>query len=413
MIFLTWSLALLLLLLGTWATLRRLKWIPSKKNQIFPAVSILKPLKGADLGLEENLKSFFLLDYPNYEIIFSVADANDPAIPIVRGLQKQFPGISKLLLGAVGQGANPKVNNLIRPYAEAAHDILLISDSNVKVKTDYLSKLVPLLEKDVGVVTAVVAGVEPSGVGGYLESVYLNTFYARGMNLAFLFGKPCVVGKSMMFRKSNAEKFGGLATTADFIAEDYVIGEKMREMGLKIVLMNDPIDQFIGNHSFSDFWRRHIRWGRIRKSQAPLPFLLEPFVTPLFSSLAFAKVAESFDLFSFSGAFLAQLILYFLCDMWIAFRMGARLNAKFFAAWALREILSMPMWLMVASGNSVNWRGTKLSLKFGGRIDGGENSCRMQDHSFGDRPRARTKWRAIISSATGGYGNSKAILPEA
>ena len=397
MAFSVWVLAIVLVLASTWLTLRRLDKKPAPPKN-FPPVSILKPLKGLDIGLKANLESFFLLDYPEYELIFSVAEANDPAISVVHRLQDTYPNVrARLIIGAETLGWNPKVNNLLRSYQSTRHDLLLISDSNVKVEAHYLREMVAELTEGVGVVTAVVAGTSPRGVGGLLETIYLNSFYARGLNLAFACGKPCVVGKSMLFRKSVADRFGGLEALANYLAEDYMLGEKMAELGLRVALAHAPIEQFVGRHSFQSFWQRHLRWGRIRKAHAPLAFFIEPLFTPLVSGiLGGIALGDWIGLPLFGGM---HLFLWMICDLSIDARLAGNGQLPLRAgAWLLREALALPLWLAVAMGNTVDWRGHQLRLRPGGRIEG--IACGTQlvaeesQPFFGEQPPVPTKLRA-------------------
>ena len=169
-----WLIAVGSTLWGTWYAVRqRGRWIATPL--FLPPVTILKPLKGVDAGFEENLRGFFDLDYPRYELIFSVDNPADPAAAAVRAEMGRHPEVrAQLVIGAVNVGPNPKVNNLVIPYDRAAYDCVLISDSNVRVSPDYLKRLMPYLKPDVGIVTAVVAGTESKGIGGALEAAYLN-----------------------------------------------------------------------------------------------------------------------------------------------------------------------------------------------------------------------------------------------
>ena len=188
---------------------------------------------------------------------------------------------------------------LMRP---PSHDWVLISDSNVRVNPDYLKRLVAHLSPGVGMVTAVIAGQDASGVGGNLEATYLNTFYARGMNIAAGFGRVCVVGKSMLFQRSTAKRFGGMRTLGCYLAEDYMAGEAMRRLGLQVVIACDPVEQVIGEYSFDSFWKRHLRWGRIRKRHGMSAFALEPltgaFVSGVLGAVSMHAAWESRCLFS-------------------------------------------------------------------------------------------------------------------
>ena len=274
-----WALTQVLLLTGTWSSLKRISRKPKRLDAPFGlmGVSILKPLKGVDAGLEENLRGYFALDYPQFEILFSVASATDPACGIVQKLVAEFPQVNaRLIIGDVRVGPNPKVNNLMSAYESAAHDWIWISDSNVRVKPETLRRLMAEIDTDVGILTAVVAGRGNQGLGGALESVFLNTFYARGMCFLEALGRAPVMGKCMIFRRSMAARFGGIKPLGKYLAEDFMAGEAVRRLNLRIAIASDPVHQNIGRLTLKDFWARHVRWGRIRKAQAPLPFAVEP-----------------------------------------------------------------------------------------------------------------------------------------
>ena len=333
-------------------------------------ISVLKPVKGSEPGLKENIETFFELDYPKYQLIFSVADAKDPARDVIQSLIRKYPHVhASLIIGDMPAGPNPKVNNLIRGYYEAKYDWVLISDSNVTVPKDYLKRKSASLAGDVGVVTAVVAGHEPDSAGGWLESVFLNTFYARWMFTAQAFGQDVVVGKSMLFRKSDAERFGGIVQLGRFLAEDFMAGQAMRMLGLKIAIMKAPVRQPLQGYRVGDFWRRHIRWGRIRKAQAPLPVFFEPWV-----GLMPSGVCGAFAAHALFGArplvFLAaHALLWFVCDMSVVARLGERWGPKTALAWLAREMLALPLWLNMMSGNTVLWRGVRLRVRSGGLLE--------------------------------------------
>jgi ceramide glucosyltransferase len=406
-----WTLTLFFVLAGTWLAWRKIERASRKSpEERFQGISVLKPLKGVDPGLEKNLESFFQIRYPLFELIFSVADANDPAATHVRHLQAKYPFVrSRLLVGAEAVGLNPKVNNLTRSYREAVFDLLLISDSNIRVAPDYLQKKLSPMREDVGVVTATVAGIEPSGFGGWLETIYLNTFYARGMSLAFASGNPCVIGKSMLFRRSVAERFGGIRALGGYLAEDYALGEEMRMLGLKVVLMDDAISQYVGKYSLRSFWDRHVRWGRIRKAHAPWAFLAEPLFTPIISSGVAAAALSKW--LAFPQALLLNLFIWMTCDLFLMRKFSGRRYLWAPLAWITRELLSLPLWLTIAAGNSVQWRGSTLFLAYGGKIVVRGQECGNL-LSSGERLPVRTRLRATIDTVTGGNGRPRAILRE-
>jgi ceramide glucosyltransferase len=330
-------------------------------------VSILKPLKGSDSGMFQNLETFFKLDYPKYELLFSVADDKDPALLVVRRLIKKYPNVSaQVIVGAVNVGVNPKVNNMIRSYDRARHDWILISDSNVRVNSKYLKNLVGHIENDTGMVSSVVTGVQPSGLGAKLDVIYLNSFYLKGMVFADACGHPCAVGKSMLFRKSTAERFGGLRVLGRYLAEDYMAGEAMRNLGLKVLIATEPVEQFIGTYTFRDFWNRHIRWGRIRKVQSPIIFFTEPLLGVLVSGIIGSIAVSEIWGIEFSPIFMAHMFFNLGLDYLVHEKLG---RPFLWFHWGIRELISFPLWLHTALGNTVLWRGKHYVVKPGGLLE--------------------------------------------
>ena len=357
---------------GTWLTLRHLRTSPPHLDAPFGLypVSILKPLKGADAGLRQNLEVFFQLDYPDYELLFSVASARDPAVRVVTELMDLYPKVkSRLILGQAQIGPNPKVNNLVEAYDLAENDLILISDSNVRVQTDYLKRLVAHLDNGVGMVTSIVSGRSAIGIGAELDATYLNTFYARNMMVAAAFGRPCVVGKCMLFRRSVANRFGGIKNLARYIAEDFMAGEAMRRLGLKVIMTHDPVEQHMGSARFSDFWKRHVRWGRLRKAQAPLAFVAEPLASPFLASIVGAIGLNAIFGFSPVAVVIAHLTASFLIDLPLLLRLGNGSLVRAPGVWLIRELLALPLWCVVGSGREVEWRGQKLLLGPGGVLE--------------------------------------------
>jgi ceramide glucosyltransferase len=354
---------------GTWLTRRHLRrTTPTFRPE---PVSILKPLKGLDFQLEENLESFFRLDYPKFEILFSVASADDAAYEVIHRVASKFPRVrARIFIGEVKVGGNPKVNNLVKSYQAAAHDWILVSDSNVRVPRDYLKSVTQDFDEQTGVVTAVVAGEYLGrGFGAPLEATYLNTFYARWMMIAIKLGAPVVIGKSMLIRKSEANRFGGVELLAQYLAEDYMTGHAMKLLGHKVKVMREPIVQMIGNYSLKEFWSRHVRWGRIRRSQSPLVFPLEPLLSFWVSGSLGGFALSHFGIFQFTEALIMHACVWAMCDIILMKRMNEAIKPKNMLAWIVRESLHVPLWIHVAMGNTVNWRGNQLRLHEGGLLE--------------------------------------------
>jgi ceramide glucosyltransferase len=368
---LSWLIASFVTVYGTMVamihlTKKRMKTSPKKSRDDvgLDPISILKPLKGIDEGIEENLESFLQLEYPQFEILFSVADPLDPVVPIVNKLMARYPRVNaSLTFCAMYNGPNPKINNLLSIYAEAAYDWILISDSNTRVSPQHLRLLGQEFKNGIAMQTSVVAGTHASGLGGLLESAFLNTFYARSVLTLNTLGHPCVIGKAMLFRKSVLEATGGLRSLEVHIAEDYAAGHRLHQLGFRVQVSRTPIRQFIGLYAFKTFWSRHIRWGRLRKMQTPIGFALEPFFSPILAGIlgawASAKIYGSSP-FVFFGIHLA---VWFACDFILYTRVADRPRFNFIFIWALREVLHFPLWAHILAGNSINWRGKIIHLK--------------------------------------------------
>jgi ceramide glucosyltransferase len=364
-----WILAIAVVFFGTFRALFTLKK-PNAPRMILPdaelpPLSILKPLKGIDENLELNIESFLRSNYPEFEILFSVADLDDPAIGLVERLIQKYPNVqARLYIGASKIGRNPKINNIFRSYKEALHDTILISDSNTRVGADYLRRIASQFGPDIAMQSSVVFGGHPLGLGGMLEATFIRIMLA-----VEALGHPCTMGKAMMFRKSVFERVCGFSAISNDIAEDYEAGHRLHLMGLKVQTTHDPIEQYIGKYSIGNFWSRHVRWGRIRKLKAPLPFCAEFLVGAVPSGLIGAMAfSGEFDFPPLVFLFL-HMTFWFLCDSMILSRVGQKFTWATAPVWLLREILSLPLWLHISIGNSIQWRGRTIQLGLGAVIE--------------------------------------------
>ena len=199
-----------------------------------PPVSILKPLRGIDDNLFDNLSSFCTQDYPEYEILFSLQDHNDPAYKVAKKVQDKYRARHiKIIVERCNAGLNPKVNNLIPAYRESRHPYILISDSNVMVDRNYLREIMKhTVDPSVGLVSNVIRGIGGRSIGAILENLHLNSFIIGSVSFLDQFLKmPCVVGKSMLMRKDDLDAIGGLGAFKDLLAEDFIIGREMQRAG--------------------------------------------------------------------------------------------------------------------------------------------------------------------------------------
>ena len=354
-IWIVWTINALLVLTGTFYTIwrsRRSVKPSGASSRALPPISILKPVKGADPGLYENLKSFIELDYPDYELLICTADMADPAVAIVRQLQAAYPHSPvKLVQSDPDFGFNPKVANLHPAWSLAAHDVVLISDSNVRADRDYLKQLTPHLSPKTGTVTASIRCFGGSGLGGRLEEGVWNSFYVRWVNLAYAVGSPIVIGKSLLFRQSLVNRFGGYSTCKDCIGEDYKFAAELAKLGKRIDLMHRPVPQFVGKKSLSDYWSRNYRWHFLQKNYEPLMFMLTPLQYPVVLGALTG---------TWTG-WLATMALWATADAMML--RALKSPSRSLHIWLFGQLISPLIWLQALCCKSVRWRGNKFNIR--------------------------------------------------
>ncbi|MHB8837142.1 MAG: ceramide glucosyltransferase [Candidatus Methylomirabilia bacterium] len=331
-------------------------------DETWPPVSILKPLAGLDDNLFGNLESFCRLDYPAYEIIFCLASPNDPAHAIARKVRSRHPRTPiTIVVSSPSEGHNPKVRNMLAGYRGARHDVVLVSDSNVEVDPSYLKATVrPLLNPGVGLVTNPVRGRGGRSIGSHLENLHLNTFVAGGTAFLFRFLRlPCVVGKSMLFRKSSLETLGGLRAFRDFLAEDYVIGREVHRAGMRVVLAPHAVTNVNIHCGTMRFLSRHSRWGKLRRRLGGPRYLGELIGNPVFVAACAAVARPGAITLALLGAAAAGAAL---CAAWTARLLDARVSLPLYLLAPVKDLLIGALWFVPLVSMKVAWRGNRLRV---------------------------------------------------
>ena len=250
----------------------------------FPPVSIVKPLSGLDDNLEENLESFFALDYPGYEVVFSFARRSDPAFAVARRVADHHPGVpSVFVVDAREPGGNSKVNRLSAALKYVRCRYILMADGNVRVHPEFLGRAVSFFfDRRVGLVSHLFRASGARTLGSRIESLHLNGALRAGTAaLAGLFGVPCVVGKSILVSREALNAIGGIEALRDHLAEDFLLGKLVSEAGFRVVLSGDEIETAEVSRSLSAAWSRQRRWAILRKRLGRVSYAAELLASPL------------------------------------------------------------------------------------------------------------------------------------
>src|SRR5579871_6124461 len=227
-----------------------------------PAVTIVQPLRGVESFSRETLRSIFALDYPDYEIVFCLADANDPIAPLVRGWIDAHPERpARLLIGDDRVSANPKLNNVVKGWKAARHDWVIIADSNVLMPPDYIQRLLKRWRPNTGIVCSPPIGSQPGSFAAEIECAFLNTYEARWQYAAEAAGFGFAQGKTMLWRRDILERGGGIEALGAEIAEDAASTKLIHAQGLVAHLVDQPFQQPLGVRRLKDVWSRQLRWA--------------------------------------------------------------------------------------------------------------------------------------------------------
>jgi len=338
-----------------------------------PPVSILKPLKGIDPEIWESFCSHCEQQYPEFQLIFGVSDANDPAVDLVRKLQAKYPHVPiELIVCNRVLGANIKVSNLLQMLPSARHEILLVNDSDISVALDYLQNVVsPFADHSVGLVTCLYHGVPGPTLGSRLEALSISTDFIPGvLSARFLErGLHFGLGSTLAFRRSVLHASGGFETLVDFLADDYELGRRIAATGKRIELSAATVATFLPAYTLGQFFRHQLRWSRTIRDARQWGYagLLFTFGLPwaLVALLASRGAMWGWALLGVTLA-LRMAVAFVSANVVLNDRRSFRTEVlNTLVLLPLRDLVAPFVWVASFMGNRIYWRGEVFDLKDG------------------------------------------------
>ncbi len=327
--------------------------------QTWPSVTILKPIYGDEPGLFESLRSFCDQDYADYDVVFCLHDRSDSALPIVEHAIAAVPTCrARIAFGENATIANPKIANLAKPGAETAAEIVIVSDSDIRVGRDYLRSVVAsFADSSVGAVTCLYGGSPNATLASHLGAMHVEEEFSPSVLVALGMGElRFCLGATMALRASVLARIGGLAALGSHLADDHALGKLVAGTGSRVELSRYVVTTANPERRLNELWLHELRWARTNRSLAPAGY-------------AFSFVMYALP-FAFANALIAPGIASALLLAVVAvvrYALHRRAHSAFGSARRarsllipLRDALSLAEWVASYFGRGVRWRGAKL-----------------------------------------------------
>jgi ceramide glucosyltransferase len=355
-------------LVAIWAARRFSRRPDAKAPTMWPDVSILKPLHGAEAQLSENIETYFHQDYPSkIQFVFGVQDPNDCAIPVVRSLIARYPALDiQLVVNASTHGGNRKVSNLINMAEVARHSVIVAADSDVAVGRNYLRTLsATLAQPGVGAVTCLYRGLPNSGFWSRLSAMAVHDHFLPTtiLGLALGLARPCL-GATIALSRETLSRIGGFKTVANQLADDYAIGKAVREAGLNVVVSPMLVAHAFEESSLYEMVRHELRWARTILTVDQVGYI----GSGLTHALPLALIGAA--LRGFDGLGVAAILFALSCRLFLKYRLARQfeLPDPGYALLFVRDILSFAIYLASFSSTKVAWRGHDLAVARDGTL---------------------------------------------
>lgn len=330
-----------------------------------PPISILKPIYGLDRETYENYASLCTQDYPDYEILFCVSDDQDPAIPVIAKLASDFPQRRiNLLIGSDPLGVSDKVNKLCRMAREAQHEVLAVSDSDVRVEPEYLRAIAaPFRDPAVGAVTCLYRGLTDGSLAANLEAIGNSTDFTAGVLVAWLFAPVnFTLGATMATTKKCLAEIGGFESLVDHFSDDYELGNRIAARGHRVELSTFPVSIVYPQQTLADAFRHQLRWNVSIRFSRPAGHLGLIFT----QALPLALLAA---IFAPSAAWAISLLVGYLLlrgiSAWVVGVYGMRDGGvrRHMELLPLRDAFAFVVWIASLFPQRIHWRGREFYVR--------------------------------------------------
>jgi ceramide glucosyltransferase len=327
----------------------------------FPPVSVLRPMAGDRDNTEEALRSVFEQDYPNFEVILGGASPDDPAVPIAQRMMAAYPQRpARLIFTGESPHPNRKVWQLRALWDEAAHETIVMADSDIGWAPDCLKTVVSeLAQEGVGLVTCPYRAIAGPSVWSHAEVIGLNVDFISGMLTARLLnGMDYAIGCTIATRRQEIDAIGGLRAVQPYLSEDFVIGNRIHNAGRTVILSRSVIEHYIGTDSMRSSWMHRLRWARGSRRSRPAGYVGEVFTKPTVPAIALWILAPGWSALA-ALALVMRLIVVWTAAVWVLDDPEVRQRW-----WLLpvEDVSAFATWVMGFFGNSLTWRGHKMII---------------------------------------------------
>ena len=357
-------------LLCLWAVFRFRRRKSAGAVEDWPSVSILKPVHGLEKDLLENLQSACRQDYPNFEVVFSVQRRNDPAVPVLETLAREFgPDRVKVVIEEMQPGTNGKINNMAGALPHARYDILVISDSDVHLPSGYLRRIVaPLSDPSVGFVCTPYRAARATRWFEKMELLSLNADFMPSVVFAYETGASLFcLGASIAVRRDTLKEIGGLESLADYLVEDYEMGRRIVGLGRRGMLVPPVVDTMVDLQTPAQWWNHQVYWDQNTRAARAIAFFCTVLIRAVPFALLFALLRPT-DPFGWRTLAAVVAIRLAAAGVIMGWGFGDLEGVRALPLLPLRDVAGLGSWMLAFVRRTTTWRGTEFALTRDGRL---------------------------------------------